>query len=120
MGGSPESGFPEEKVGEATLRKKFLELWQMYKRNIGKNPYGGTLEEQHCKNESRKRDPGVLKEESWGIILEGDSWNLLEEDSWKRNPRGGILEEEWKRNARGGILEEESWRRNPEREILKT
>ena len=45
---------------------------------------------------------------------------IPEEESWKRNPGGGILEEEsWKRNTRTGILEEESWRRNPQGEILE-
>ena len=52
----------------------------------------------------------------------------MEDEYWRRNHRGGIMEEEsleeesleeesWRRNHRGGImeeesLEEESWRRN--------
>ena len=53
--------------------------------------------------------------------MQEESWRrILEVESWKRNPGGGILEEEsWTRNTRTGIIEEESLRRNPERGILK-
>ena len=51
----------------------------------------------------------------------------MEEEPWKRNPGGGILEKESWRNPggilkegpRGRILEEESWRRNFAKGILK-
>ena len=37
----------------------------------------------------------------------------MEEESWRRNHGGDIIDEEsWRRNHGGGIMEEESWRRN--------
>jgi hypothetical protein len=47
-----------------------------------------------------------LKSADWGRTLES-----LEEEPWRKKPRGGSLEEEsWGRNPGGVILEEESWR----------
>ena len=66
-----------------------------------------------------------MGEESWRRNPGG---GILGEESWRRNPGGGILEEEprrilreesWGRNPGGGTLGEESWGRNPGGGILE-
>ena len=63
---------------------------------------------------------GIVEEESWrrsprGEIREEESLvgtpggEILDKESWRRHPGGGY----WRRNPAGGILEKESWRSDP-------
>ena len=72
-----------------------------------------------------------MEEESWrrnpqGGMIEQESQRsnagerILKKSSRKRNPGGGTLEEKsWMRNPKGGILDVGSWGRNPGTGILR-
>ena len=66
-----------------------------------RNPVGGIPEEECCR---RNPGRGIL-----GLVV-------LEEESLRWNPRGGILDNEsWRMNLGRGNLEEESWKQDPRR-----
>ena len=58
-----------------------------------RNPGGGILDKESLRKES---EAGILNEESWKRNPRGDAGGgILEEESRRRNPGRGILEEEY-------------------------